>query len=152
MNAKTSLIIPALILAAAAFVLLNRTMAQPVTTAGSWPRDLTLLDQPHNNQRPNGLASQEVILDVGTVIMNFPEGVMATNRPVMKFGRTGMTPVICESHMPYRLVLKPLKTGQNMQLHISYSRSTFSGGVKAEVFIQDQPAFDVTADEVTVEP
>jgi len=137
--------------AAAAFFLHGTTMAQVLTAVGSRPRDLTLLDQPRNNQRPNGLDSPETVLDVGTVMLDFPEAMLATNRPVLKLGRAGMTPVICELHMPYRLVLQPIKTGQNMRLHISFSGSTFTGGVKVEIFMQDQPAFDLTADEVTVD-
>jgi hypothetical protein len=151
MNAKTRLIIPALILAAAAVILLNRTMAQSFVVGGPWPRDLTLLDQPHTNQGPNGLGPAEVMLEVGTVTMDFSAAMLATNHPTLKFGRNGMTPVICQLHIPCRLALEPTAAKQTMRLHLSDGASTFTGGVKVEVFIQDQVAFDLTADEVTVE-
>ena len=124
-----------------------------MTPAAPFPdalnRDLTLLDDlPPNNQATND-ASPEMILEVGTV--TFPDPLLATNRLILKFCQTGMTPIVCELRMLSRLVLEPTAAKQTMRARLSYGTSTFTGGVKVEVFMQDQVAFELTADEVTVE-
>jgi hypothetical protein len=144
MKAGIGLLVPALVLAAAAGFILARTPAQAVTEAGEWRRDLTLLDP-----RTNTHGSGEVILQSEPRTLTFSEALLATNHPVLRLGEKGRAPVTCEISVPCRVVIQSSKSGQDLQF--SVTRFTYIGGVKVGVFIQEHLAFELTADEVKVE-